>query len=133
MRPSFLFPFFSNVTNIAGVGDKTAKLLTAPLLISSIFAGEKYYEELVEYGLNLGVMFQITDDIMDAEGDKNYIGKTPNKDQAQDKLTSIKILGLEGAKEKLEYHYNKCLNVLNSFENNQFLLDFTKKMFERTK
>ena len=27
MRPSFLFPFFSNVTNIAGVGDKTAKLL----------------------------------------------------------------------------------------------------------
>ena len=113
--------------------NKTCKLLIAPLLIASVFASEKYNEELNDFGFNLGVMFQISDDIIDAEGDVNNIGKTPGKDQIQDKLTSIKVFGLLGAKEQLKVHYEKCISVINKFENNQFMLTFTEKMFKRTK
>ena len=113
--------------------NKTAKLLLAPIMIASIFAGDKEYENLTEYGLNLGLMFQISDDLLDAKGDKQIIGKTPGKDQIQDKLTSIKIFGLDGAISQLKFHYDKCLNAIKDFNNNDFILEFTKKMFERTK
>ena len=113
--------------------NKTAKLLMCPLLIASIKANGKYFEELKELGLNIGYMFQISDDIMDAEGSSEHIGKTANKDQAQDKLTAIKVFGLDGAKERREYHYKKCLESLDKMEKVDFLLDFVKKLYERTK
>ena len=60
--------------------NKTAKLITAPLLIASTYADEKYFSQLKMYGYNLGVLFQIIDDIMDVEGTLESIGKTPHKD-----------------------------------------------------
>ena len=113
--------------------NKTSKLLVAPIIIASIFADKDYSDKLSEYGLNLGVMFQISDDIIDEKGDKSNIGKTPGKDKVQDKLTSIKTFGFEGSLHQLKYHYDKCLNIISEFDNNQFLLEFTQKMFERTK
>ena len=111
--------------------NKTAKLLTAPILIASRLANDKYYEQLKSFGENLGVMFQITDDIMDEEGTVDSIGKTPNKDQAVDKLTSIKIFGKQGALDRKKYHFDKCISLLNGIENSDFLRDFTVKMYER--
>lgn len=113
--------------------NKTAKLLTAPLLIASIAADNKYFNELKEFGLNLGAMFQISDDIMDVEGSLEEIGKTPNKDSGVDKLTSIKVFELDGAKARLKEHYNKCLDLLNKINANSFLKEFTKKMYLRKK
>ena len=113
--------------------NKTAKLLTAPLLIASIAADNKYFNELKEFGLNLGAMFQISDDIMDVEGSLEEIGKTPNKDSGVDKLTSIKVFGLDGAKARLKEHYNKCLDLLNKINANSFLKEFTEKMYLRKK
>ena len=113
--------------------NKTAKLLMCPLLISSIIANGKYYDELKELGLNIGYMFQISDDIMDSEQTSLHIGKTANKDQIQDKLTAIKVFGLKGAKERREFHYKKCLEILNKLEKADFLFDFVKKLYERTK
>ncbi len=113
--------------------NKTAKLLTCPLLICSIKSNGKYYNELKELGLNIGYMFQISDDIMDAEGTSELIGKTVKKDQAQDKLTAIKVFGLDGAKAQREFHYKKCLDILSKIENADFLFDFTQKLYERTK
>ena len=113
--------------------NKTAKLLTAPLLISSILANNVYYDELKEFGYHLGIMFQISDDIMDVEGSVESIGKTPNKDIIEDKLTSIKVFTLNGAKERREFHYKKCLEQLNKIKNSNFLRIFCKNMFERTK
>ena len=94
-------------------------MLTAPLLISSILANNAYYNELKEFGYHLGIMFQISDDIMDVEGSVESIGKTPNKDVLEDKLTSIKVFSLNGAKEKREFHYKKCLEQLDKIENSE--------------
>ena len=113
--------------------NKTAKLLMCPLLIASIKSGNKYFDELMQLGLNIGYMFQISDDIMDAEQSSEHIGKTANKDQIQDKLTAIKVFGVDGAKERRELHYNKCIDALNKIENADFLVKFVKKLYERTK
>ena len=113
--------------------NKTAKLLTAPLLIASYVSGGKYYNELKEFGYNLGVMFQMTDDLMDVEGTVESIGKTPNKDLAADKLTSIKVFGLEQTRQKINFHYQKCIEILNKIPNSQFLEALTNQMYVRKK
>ncbi len=113
--------------------NKTAKLLMAPILIASILCDNKYFMELKEYGLNLGYLFQISDDILDVEGTIEEIGKTPHKDADSDKLSAIKVFGLEGAKQRKIFHYNECIKHLNKIENNKFLLALTQNMYERTK
>lgn len=113
--------------------NKTAKLITAPLLIASTLSGCKYFNELKEFGYHLGITFQIVDDIMDVEGTLESIGKTPNKDLAEDKLTSIKVFGLEGAKERAKKHYTKCKELLSKIDNNDFLNKLTDAMFVRKK
>jgi geranylgeranyl diphosphate synthase type II len=99
--------------------------------MASIVAGEKYFDKLKDFAYNLGVMFQIADDILDVEGSLESIGKTPNKDKESDKLTAIKIFGLDGAKEKKKEHYKNCIKAIDDIDNNGFLLEFAKKIYER--
>ena len=49
--------------------------------------GGKYFSELSAYGEALGRMFQVTDDILDVEGEFENMGKTLGKDQKEEKLT----------------------------------------------
>ena len=113
--------------------NKTYKLLTVPMLIPSILSGGVYYNELKEFGYHLGITFQIIDDIMDVEGELSSIGKTPHKDESVDKLTSIKVFGLKGAKERAKYHYDCCINVLKEIDDSEFLIEFTNAMYNRKK
>lgn len=113
--------------------NKTAKLIIAPLLIASILSGGRYYSELEEFGYNLGIMFQITDDIMDEEGQLESIGKTPHKDKETGKYTSIKVFGLDGAKDKAKQCYNNCIDILSLIPNSEFFKLFTQKMYDRKK
>ncbi len=113
--------------------NKTAKLITLPLLVASALSGNKYFDEFENFGYNLGVMFQITDDIMDVEGNFDLIGKTPNKDIQSDKFTSIKVFGLDGAKKTAKKLYKNCKDILTKISNADFLNDFTDYMFLRKK
>ena len=111
--------------------NKTAKLIMAPILISSIVSGKKYYNELSGYGYNLGMLFQITDDIMDVEGTLESIGKTPNKDKFEDKLTAVKVFGINKSKELAEEIYLKCKRYLSEIPRNDFLNEFTDMLYKR--
>ncbi len=111
--------------------NKTSKLITAPLLIASQIANGEYYNELSEFGFNLGALFQITDDILDEESSLLELGKSTYKDRQMDKFTSIKIFGLDGAKSKVLEHFNNCKSALENIPNNQFLLDFLAKIYNR--
>ncbi len=113
--------------------NKTAKLLSAPLLCASNLANNKYHSELKTYGYYLGLCFQVVDDIMDVEGTLDSIGKTPLKDQNTDKLTSVKILGINGAKHIAKEYYLKAVDAISSIPNNEFLLGFAQKLFLRKK
>lgn len=50
-----------------------------------------------ELGITLGLAFQIVDDVLDATTDSNTLGKTAGKDLAQDKLTAVRLLGIQEA------------------------------------
>lgn len=111
--------------------NKTSKLLTAPLLVASVKNGNAYYDELKEAGTLLGIMFQITDDILDEESTLAVLGKTPRKDAEENKLTSVRLYGLDGAKDKSRELYGKIISVLNKIPDSDFLKSFTGKLYAR--
>ena len=55
---------------------------------------------LNKYATNIGLMFQMTDDILDIEGDEKLMGKTLGKDKTETKSTFVTLLGLEETRKK---------------------------------
>ena len=101
--------------------NKTSKLIMASLLVSSVKNNSLYYSELESVGKLLGLMFQITDDILDVESSLKTLGKTPNKDEKECKYTSIKIYGINGAKRKVDEILQEILAILKKIPKSKFL------------
>ena len=80
---------------------KTADLLTAPIEAGFLLAGadEKQVAAGCEYGLRLGLAFQMVDDLLDVEGETAVLGKTIGKDAAVGKLTWVAVHGIEKTRE----------------------------------
>ena len=110
---------------------KTGKLLSAPILCASQLADGMYFDVLQKYSYYLGLLFQFTDDILDCESNFSTLGKTPNKDDSQNKFTSVKLFGLDGAKQKCKEYYENALNLIKEIPNNEFLLNFTSFIYNR--
>ncbi|WP_018132471.1 polyprenyl synthetase family protein [Effusibacillus pohliae] len=82
---------------------KTGDLLTASVRMGAIFAGASPEELqlLTTYARNLGLAFQIQDDILDVVGDQEKLGKTVGADAALGKLTFPSVYGLEESRNQL--------------------------------
>ncbi|MEA3403884.1 MAG: farnesyl diphosphate synthase [Armatimonadota bacterium] len=82
--------------------NKTAKLICAACRTGAILAGapEAQLEIMSDYGMTLGLLFQITDDILDVVGDQTVLGKPTGADAAAGKQTYPGAIGLEGAREE---------------------------------
>lgn len=107
-------------------GNHSAELLerihfrkTGALIVASLLLGNRLRADhaerggiLKEYGENLGILFQLTDDILDEESTFSELGKTPGKDSAHGKLTYPALYGMERAKE-LRSEYRKRLEELS--------------------
>lgn len=80
--------------------NKTAKLIASSLEMGAIIGGldESLVAKWYEFGLDLGLLFQIQDDIIDVTQDEQEAGKTTSSDMY--KNTYVSILGLDGAKEE---------------------------------
>lgn len=79
---------------------------TGAIIEASVVAGcmtaradKKTIEALSEYGRLFGLLFQITDDILDVTGNIEELGKSTGKDKNSGKLTYVKLFGLEGARD----------------------------------
>lgn len=97
---------------------KTGKLLLAPIIIPCILSGNKNYIEFDRFGKRLGLLFQMTDDILDVVGSFDALGKSIGKDIAENKLTCIRLYGLEGAKVRAETCANECHSILENINGN---------------
>ncbi|MCA0754508.1 polyprenyl synthetase family protein [Paenibacillus sp. N4] len=82
---------------------------TSDLIVFSVTAGgriggasEKQLELLARYGRNIGLAFQIQDDILDLIGDEQKLGKKTNSDVQQNKVTYPFLIGLEESKAQVE-------------------------------
>ncbi len=111
---------------------KTGKLLLAPVAIASILSGNKFYLPLENFGKRLGKLFQMTDDILDVTGDFGKLGKSIGKDEKENKLTCIKVYGLEGAKLQAELCAEECRSLLEGVDGDtQFLLTLVDYVLTR--
>ena len=87
----------------------------------------KKRKELKEIGINIGLLFQIIDDLIDYKGDSAIVGKPTRSDEKKGKATLVKLLGYEktinfvkNLKKKLDQQINKygtkANDLLNSIE-----------------
>ncbi len=112
---------------------KTGKLLLAPVSIACILGNHKNYIEFDRFGKLLGLLFQMTDDILDVVGSFNMLGKSVGKDEGKNKLTCIRLYGLEGAKVRAEVCARDCLTVLEGIDGDtDFLKDLVEYVLNRS-
>ncbi len=80
---------------------KTAVLIACSLKIGAILGGssQRDAEDLYEFGRNLGIAFQLQDDLLDTYGDPEVMGKNRGTDIVDNKKTFLVIQGLEAASE----------------------------------
>ncbi len=83
---------------------KTGALIEAAVVMGGLLRGADAATigALRRIGALLGLGFQIKDDLLDAEADSATLGKTAGKDEAQGKSTYVTLLGLEGARARLD-------------------------------
>lgn len=93
---------------------KTADLFKLSLRTGAIIADatDEQLEELTQFGQNLGVAFQIADDILDETSTFEQMGKTIGKDKISGKLTYVSLYGIEKSKEELNNLLDKCECIL---------------------
>jgi geranylgeranyl diphosphate synthase, type II len=91
---------------------KTAVLIAASLKIGAMLGGaaEKDAEELYYFGRDLGIAFQLQDDLLDAYGDPDSFGKKPGMDIVDNKKTILMITALKDADQEQKERLTEWLN-----------------------
>lgn len=95
--------------------NKTAKLIAASLKMGAIIVGkEDLGDKLYDFGIKLGLLFQIQDDILDVTQSSEEAGKLTHNDE--DKNSFVTILGLEKALDEANLLADELLNEIDSFD-----------------
>lgn len=95
---------------------KTGALIQAAVLLGAPCASNAQNSALRVYADNIGLAFQVVDDILDVEADTTTLGKTAGKDADSNKPTYVSILGLVHAKRHAQQLYADAMNALLPFD-----------------
>lgn len=98
---------------------KTGALIEASIYSGAILGGgsSEQIQQLGVYAKNIGLAFQVKDDILNVEGDPKLLGKATGTDKLRKKSTYPSIMGLEKSKLFATELVNKALLALESFDN----------------
>ena len=77
---------------------KTTELIASAIEMGSVLTGQNT-DKWRKFGEQIGMLFQVVDDILDATADSEQLGKTAGKDDAAQKPTAVSVLGLDEARE----------------------------------
>ncbi len=116
--------------------NKTAALIQAAMMIGAILAGAERSEVVAmeRAAYNIGIAFQIQDDILDITSTTEVLGKPVGSDEKNHKLTYVTLHGIEQSKAQVEKLSDEALAILSSFENrNTFLEELVKFLITREK
>ncbi len=97
---------------------KTARLIAASLKMGAIISEYDLatQQKLYDFGIDLGLLFQIQDDIIDETCSSEEAGKTTQNDSAKNSF--VNLLGLEGARKSADELALKCITTMNSLDEN---------------
>jgi geranylgeranyl diphosphate synthase, type II len=97
---------------------KTGALIRAAARCGAIIAGasDSELEVVTEYATNLGLLFQITDDLLDVTATAEDLGKTPGKDARSGKATYPALYGIEAARAQLETVHRAACSALERID-----------------
>ena len=109
------------------------QLYTAASVMGCIAAGadEEKISAARAYAHDVGLAFQIVDDILDVTSTAEELGKPIGSDAQQEKTTSVTLLGLDKARELAKKYTEGAENALSAFENNEFLCRLTDLLLNR--
>ncbi len=114
--------------------NKTGCLLSAPLMMACVIANhEDDIDQWHELGEKLGLAFQIQDDIMDIRLTPEQFGKSTS-DENNDKVTSVRLLGIEEAEYLMNRLYEECMQMGDTFSgfDSRALKELIEKIKTRT-
>src|SRR6185312_3613265 len=96
---------------------KTGALLTASVVTGGMYAGatDAQIQKLRDFGMNIGLAFQIVDDVLDVTQTSEQLGKTAGKDSATEKATYPALFGIEASLKKADELIAKADTALDSF------------------
>ena len=97
---------------------KTGALLTASVVTGGMYAGadDSEVESLRQFGMNIGLAFQIVDDVLDVTQTSEQLGKTAGKDMASEKVTYPALFGIEASIKKADELVAKASGALDRFD-----------------
>ena len=114
--------------------NKTAALIIAALEIGAILAGadEENVIKMIRIGENVGLAFQIQDDILDCIGDEALLGKPVGSDARNQKTTYVTLEGLEKSKRDQEKLSKEAIELFDTLSGrNDFLRNLIMSLVER--
>lgn len=114
---------------------KTGQLIAVSCVMGAICAevSNDVVRAAAEYGLRLGLAFQIIDDILDVTGTQEEIGKPVGSDEREHKTTFVTLYGVEKAQEIADKVTAEALEWLDAIDDNEFLRELTEKLLRRKK
>lgn len=103
---------------------KTGALIRASARCGAMIAGanEDELAAITEYATNLGLLFQITDDLLDVTATAEDLGKTPGKDAKSSKATYPALYGIEATRSRLHDMHRAACSTLEAVECSRHLL-----------
>lgn len=115
---------------------KTAALIQAAMMVGGILAGasEEQISKIEKCACNIGIAFQIQDDILDVTGDSKELGKATGSDALNQKQTYVTLKGLEQAGKDVEALSREAADLLDEFEGeHEFLKELILHLIYRRK
>ena len=116
--------------------NKTAALMQAAFMIGGILAGasEEAINKLERAAYDIGIAFQIQDDILDVTSTTEVLGKPVGSDEKNHKLTYVSLHGLDQAKEEVCRLSGEAVHFLKGLgEENDFLIELIHSLIKREK
>lgn len=116
--------------------NKTSALIQSSMMIGAVLAGasKEDVEKIEKIGEDIGLAFQIQDDILDVTSSLEVLGKPVHSDEKNEKTTYITLEGLEKSRKDVEEISHRAIDGLGSFEReNQFLNELVEMLIHREK
>lgn len=109
---------------------KTGALIQAAVFLGAVCGSSAQIAAVNTYAANIGLAFQVVDDILDVEADTATLGKTAGKDANSNKPTYVTILGLTLAKKHAQQLYEDAIAAIAPFGESAQFSDNTRRLRE---